>query len=373
MGGSTLAASSVGSVVELTPEQMEQVSESACNARQYGARHLDCLAVLVDLSESMNTLVADGPSSRWTWAMLELNWTFSLLSTLGPRGAPLVSVQGFPSHIHGSPSSDTHASCVDLADRVPLTQITAAGFAAWSDWHKMAQPGGKSPIVDAYRATVEQLKIEMQQAGSCTRGAVVLVTDGLPTLDQGCVAPSTDDTDNVLVDSAAIVAAMGEAALGGLQTIVVGTAGSEGSRDWLSKAADAGNTGSFDCPASDATTPCFVDGSRAETANADLYKLLKPRVDERDCHFVFLNETTDGLQSIDGEHLATVITYDDGRNELLHLDEVAGQQCVEGLFMSEPNAVALCAQTCERWRADPKATITFVSDCGDGPEITGIQ
>ncbi len=239
MGGAALATSRVGSVVELTPEQMEQVSESACNARQFGARHLDCLAVLLDLSESMKTLVADTPSSRWKWAMLELNWTFSFLSTLGPRGAPLVSMQGFPAHIHGSPSGETGASCVDLSARVPLTQFTSTGIVALVDWYTMAQPGGESPIVDAYRATVEQLKVEMQQAGGCDRGAVVLVTDGLPTIDAGCVAPATDDADNVLVDSAAIVAAVGEAATAGIQTIVVGTAGSEGSRDWLSKAADA--------------------------------------------------------------------------------------------------------------------------------------
>ncbi len=102
-------------------------------------------------------------------------------------------------------------------------------------------------------------------------------------------------------------------------------------------------------------------------------KLLKPRVYERDCHFAFLNETTDGLQSVDAEHLATVVTYADGHSELLSLNAVSGEPCVEGFFMSEPDVVALCAQTCERWRADPKATITFVSGCGDGPEITGIQ
>jgi hypothetical protein len=203
-------------------------------------------------------------------------------------------------------------------------------------------PEGGTPTHDAYVYAVEAL----ERSDAIGSRYLVLITDGIPTYTLGCDISGRQGDENA-VDPAPLAGAAASAAAAGVRTFVIGSPGSEGARESLSRMAEAGGTAPAGCSH---TGPDF-------------------------CHFDMTSESdlgaglADALSAISG--LALSCNYDipapplgavldRGKVNILFTPpggdvELVAQSpdgtCTEGWQYSEDGAqIRLCGSTCERVR-----------------------
>ncbi len=220
------------------------------------------LEFVVDVSGSMREKTdSTNGDSKWEVTRRALA---SAIAGLPPSIA--VGTIFFPNMIsHDSDVPVPLSDCLNTEDNVAIAPLTAAQRSALTKALDHVEPKtlGATPTHDGVILGVSELKTTTL-AG---QRYVVLITDGQPTLAEGCLG---------VVDmcspqpTAPIVQAIANAhTQGGVRTFVVGSPGSEANvctgadvRGWLSEAARAGGTGTAGC--SDQGNPyCHFDISIA--------------------------------------------------------------------------------------------------------------
>lgn len=190
------------------------------------------LQLVVDTSGSMDQ---DAPGTRGS------KWTVT-------RDALLGAINGMPGEtavgVVFYPDIETRAGvCFDSEADVPISRLDSAGSSQRNQIRRAFQnqdPEGGTPTHDAYRYAFTQLEATTA-IGS--RFAVV-ITDGTPTFSLGCEGTGLIRDP---VDPAPLVVEAANATSRGVSTFVIGSPGSEGARESLSRMAEAGGTAKPNC------------------------------------------------------------------------------------------------------------------------------
>jgi len=186
----------------------------------------------------------------------------------------------------------------------------------------------------------------------------LLITDGQPTIAQGCSNPNGDISE---VDPAPIVQAVTDAwSQHGVKTFIIGSPGSENGRTWLSQATVAGQTPASGC-AVGGPNYCHMDMTTAPDFSAALRAGLV-QVTSQIASCTYSLPTSAAGQTLDLTQISVIANLSSGIHLLIQ--DTSGD-CTVGWQFDDQKNIKLCAQTCAQIQADPTATVDVAIVCGD--------
>jgi hypothetical protein len=250
------------------------------------------LQMVIDTSSSMVKVAHNTPASgpnKWSVtrdalkaAVTSLPLDAAVGLTFYPNMATLVNAV--------TPQDPTF--CVNRNDNVPIDRLSAAGSAQRQAISRgldainipdpaLGVPGAGTPTYDGYYLGLGPLVNLTTVTLQPDQKFMLLITDGMPTFDQGCLGWGVEPMANYVLYYQNITAQVAAAKAQGIRTFVIGSPGSEASesdptldlRPSLSKVATAGGTAPVGC--SD-TGPnyCHFDMSTQQDFSAGLLKAL---------------------------------------------------------------------------------------------------
>ncbi len=202
-------------------------------------------------------------------------------------------------------------------------------------------PDGGTPTHDAYRYAFEQL----QRTDLLGRRFMVVITDGTPTFSLGCVGTGLISDP---VDPSPLVTEAAGASTRGVSTFVIGSPGSEGARESLSRMAEAGGTAIPGC-SHDGPNYCHFDMTEERDFAAALTGALGTISGlALSCNYD-IPQPPGGLV-LDPDEVNVLFTPGVGDREIIARSNASN--CDEGWQYSEDGTqVLLCENTCDRVRA----------------------
>ena len=291
------------------------------------------LQLVVDTSGSMNQDAPGTRNSKWEVtrrAMLEAINEMPGSTSVGVVFYPDVSIDELP-------------RCFDQRADVP---IEALGNARSSQRQQIQQafqgqqPDGGTPTHDAYRYAFDQL----QASDAAGPRFVVVITDGTPTFSEGCVGTGLIEDP---VDSAPLVSEAAVVASSGTKTFVIGSPGSEGARENLSRMAEAGGTAGAGC-SHRGPNYCHFDMTEEQDFAAALTEALGTISGlALSCSYDIPEPS--GGQILDPSKVNVLFTQPGSETELIPQSTTG--TCSDGWQYSGDGAqVLLCGSTCDRVR-----------------------
>jgi hypothetical protein len=213
-------------------------------------------------------------------------------------------------------------------------------------------PDGGTPTHDAYRYAVA----EVSATSAVGSRFVVLITDGIPTFALGCEGTGRQED---AVDSAPLVAEAGAAQARGIRTFVIGSPGSEGARESLSRMSEAGGTAPAGC-SHDGPAYCHFDMTRERDLGAGLANALGIISGVAlSCRYAVPQPPRGEM--LDPGKVNVLFTPPGGPQELIGQSLEAG--CSEGWSYAENQSqIRLCNSTCERVQAS-EGSLTLQFGC----------
>jgi hypothetical protein len=326
--------------------------KGACIGQELGAEVAPAvLQLIVDTSGSMDD-DAPGPVPGSKWDVTRN----ALLAAVDQM--PAVTTVGvvFYPDTNGNNDSDNQNSCFDRQTDVPLQILADAGSPHRTLIRTAFQgqnPNGGTPTHDAYAYAVQDLN------AAVTVGARfgVLITDGIPTFSLGC--DSSGRGQNNAVDSGPLVTEAAQSLALGVKTFVIGSPGSEGARENLSRMAEAGGTAAPGCSH---TGPryCHFDMTGAQDFALALADALgKIAGLALGCNYE-IPAAPDGAQ-LDPDRV-DVAFHASGVPEEPILRS-SGASCSDGWqYSPDGKQVVLCGSTCERVR-ERRGSLTLEFGC----------
>jgi hypothetical protein len=234
------------------------------------------------------------------------------------------------------------------------------------------EPVGGAPILDAYRGAV----------GSITASSfipnnsyVVLVTDGSPTIGEGCRnvdADSSSDSGR----SAPLEPILAEIELNrtlGVRTFVLGAPDDEVARSWLSRAAVAGGTERLGCNETGGEPLCYLDLSDPVTIAPYLLEFLAAHRQAPSCQFTFPFAEPESSTRVEPDKTALLIAFSNGEQWVVGPHQGSAESCHEGYRAITPDLGTLCEVPCARLAKDCRATMVAVTGCSLGPITEPIE
>jgi hypothetical protein len=150
---------------------------------------------------------------------------------------------------------------------VPFASLDAEQLESCANALASVEPDGNTPTYDAYAYAVEQLALH----GAEGPKVIVLVTDGLPGFELGCVG--TGQPPFVAWDN--LVGMVGAANDSGIKTLAISAPGSPDTHEMLQAIAVAGG-GLGLCTVSPSPSGCFFDLDASLDVGPWLAESLKP-------------------------------------------------------------------------------------------------
>jgi hypothetical protein len=253
-------------------------------------------------------------------------------------------------------TGDSDDECLNNRVAVPIELLGAANSAvrrAWEIEVNDVEPNGATPTHGAYLFGLTQLA-ETDLPGS---QFLLLLTDGTPTCNLACQC----NEGNVPVDSGPLIEEAGIALQSGVRTFVIGSPGSEDTREVLSELASEGGTAKSDCD-DEGPEFCHFDMTTEDDLGAGLTRALQEISQSvRSCEYLIpappMGET------LDPNRVNVLYTSGGGDTETIGRDPSAGD-CDSGWQYSEDgDRVVLCGETCARVRADVAGTVEVLFGC----------
>lgn len=277
------------------------------------------------------------------------------------RDALLTAVQALPPDVALGVSfypnvQQQETTCLLSEMAVPLTLLGDSGSVArgsWEDAIAAVDPVGATPTHGAYRFGLVQL-VATDLPGT---KFVLLITDGTPTCTIDCVCTE----DDLPVDSAPLLEEAATALGDGIRTFVIGSPGSEGTRDVLSQLAVVGGTAAAGCSPSgpnychfDMTSEPDLAGGLAEALDAIATQL-------RSCEYPI--PAPPAGEELDPNRVNVLYTPPDGTAVTIARDPSASE-CQEGWqYSPEGDSIVLCGRSCEQVRTDGTGTVEVLFGC----------
>jgi von Willebrand factor type A domain len=288
------------------------------------------LQLVVDTSGSMDQ---DAPGSR------DSKWVVTREALLGAIGEmPDSTAVGVVFYPDLAITADT---CFDNEADVPIALLAEPGSNQRSQIERAfarQSPDGGTPTHDAYRYAHRAL------AAARVTGArfAVVITDGTPTFSLGCEGTGLVSDP---VDPGPLVTEAAQARTQGVSTFVIGSPGSEGARESLSRMAEAGGTARPSCSHS-GPNYCHFDMTRSGNFASDLRDALGTISGLALSCAYDIPEPPSG-QVLDPERVNVLFTPSGGSAELIA--KSPSGSCREGWQYSDDGAqVLLCESTCDR-------------------------
>jgi hypothetical protein len=291
------------------------------------------LQFLVDTSGSMDQ-DAPGRGSKWVQTRR------ALLSAIdGMPGETSVGVVFYP-NVPGN----TAMPCFDRRTAVGLELLDAPRQRQQiRQAFNNQNPEGGTPTHDAYDYAVA----ELQRSSVTGPHFIVLITDGIPTYTLGCDISGRRGNDNE-VDSTPLVTAAAEAQAAGVRTFVIGSPGSEGARESLSRMAQAGGTARAGC-SHNGPDYCHFDMTQQNDLAAGLVDALSAITGlALSCSYDIPAPPRGAM--LDPGKVNVLFTDGGGEPELI--GQSAGGSCSDGWqYSADQTRIQLCGPTCERIRS----------------------
>jgi hypothetical protein len=247
-------------------------------------------------------------------------------------------------------------TCLNNEEAVPIALLGAddsEARQAWEDAVAAIDPVGATPTHGAYLFGIEQLAKSKLQG----ERVILLITDGTPTCTLSCECTE----DNVPVDSAPLVAEATQAFDNGVRTFVIGSPGSEETRDVLSQLASVGGTAPENC-SNDGPAFCHFD----MTTEPDFAKALAKALGDigqsiRSCEYPIPKPPAG--KALDPKLVNVLYTPPGGDSETIARDASAAD-CSEGWqYSGDGKNIVLCGDACERVRSEPDSTVEVLFGC----------
>lgn len=214
-------------------------------------------------------------------------------------------------------------------------------------------PVGATPTHGAYRFGLEQLTSSALPGNRF----LLLITDGTPTCTIDCECTE----DNEPVDPQPLLDEAELALSDGVRTFVIGSPGSEETRQVLSQLASVGGTAKDDC-ADAGPNYCHFD----MTTQPDLADALAGALDEitkslRSCEYP-VPEPPQG-QTLDPDRVNVLYTPGAGTTRTVGRDPSA-DECNEGWqYSADGEHIVLCGELCQQVQSDPDDKVEVLFGC----------
>jgi Mg-chelatase subunit ChlD len=235
----------------------------------------------------------------------------------------------------------------------PLGPVSSSPRAAWQTALDDVVPSGGTPTEGGYLFGLEQLA-DSKFAGN---QFVLLITDGTPTCTLDCEC----NDGNVPVDSKPLLADAKAALKDGVHTFVIGSPGSENTRDVLSALAREGGTAKPDCSDS-GPVYCHFDMTTEPNLAAGLERALADvAASLRTCEYPVPKPPGDRMP--DPDRVNVLYTPSGGKTQTIARDPSA-TDCHEGWqYTDGDESIVLCGDACEAAKSDVGATVQVVIGC----------
>jgi hypothetical protein len=291
------------------------------------------LQLVVDTSGSMDD---DAPGTRDT------KWQVTRDALLGAieqmPGSTALGVVFYPDVPISASSCFDRQADVEIA---PLAGQSSPQRRAIQGAFAAQNPDGGTPTHDAYRYAYG----ELTKSTAVGNRFAVVITDGTPTFSEGCVGTGRVSDP---VDPSPLVAEAERARQRGVGTFVIGSPGSEGARESLSRMAEAGGTARPGCSHS-GPDYCHFDMTQSRDFARDLERALGTISGLALSCAYDIPEPPSGLE-LDPERVNVLFTPSGGSAELITRSNAGA--CSEGWRYSDDGAaVLLCSATCDRVRS----------------------
>jgi hypothetical protein len=271
------------------------------------------------------------------------------------------------------------AFCVDTNGNVPIELLGAAGSA-----HRLAvsrglnaitmpDTGAGTPTYDGYSLALDPLVNLTTVTVNPDQKFMLLITDGMPTFDQGCLGYGAEELADHVAFYARITQQVAAARAQGIRTFVIGSPGSEASekkpnldlRPFLSAVATAGGTAQSGC--SDAGPHyCHFDMS----AKSDFSTGLTDALNLIASTMVACNYTVPAAPNglvIDTDQVAIIYTPSttNAATEKYLVAQSKDPNCPAGWRYTNDakTAIEICGRTCEKLTTNPEARLDIGYSC----------
>ncbi len=330
------------------------------------------LQFVVDTSGSMNDMTASTMGqTKWVVTRGALNTSLAQLPASTGVGLLLYPNMNINTR-GGGTTGQGAAACVRTNALIPIAQLGAAGSAQRTTLTNAINAATAQSYTPTYDAYTSGFNLGLVPATLPGKRFMVLITDGAPTVQQGCVVGSGNGQVTP-VDPAPIVTAIQTAHdQGGVDTFVIGSPGSDESINgtdarvaWLSAAARAGGTANPGC--SDAGPNfCHVDLTTSSDFAAALLKSLNDIAGKVAVQCTYDLPKPPMGQTLDTGNINVIYTAGDGTQTLL--GRSSDPACTDG-WQLVGTQVQLCANTCSQVKADTKAGLQLLFGCGSVAQV----
>jgi hypothetical protein len=186
---------------------------------------------------------------------------------------------------------------------------------------------------------------------------LLLITDGTPTCTIDCACTE----DNEPVDTQPLVEEAANALASGVRTFVIGSPGSEATREVLSQLATNGGTAKEGC-ADAGPNFCHFD----MTTEPDLAQALGSALRQiatrlRSCEYPI--PAPPAGQALDADLVNVLFTPNNGTSQTIFRDP-STSECRDGWqYSANGQNIVLCGDACSRVRVDPESTVEVLFGC----------
>lgn len=319
----------------------------ACAGQVAGAEAApSVLQLLVDTSGSMNENAPGARQSKWNVTRR------AVLSAVGSMPEDTsVGVVFYP-NVPGALARP----CIERETAVAIAELEGNGSQQRQRIQRaftQQRPAGGTPTHDAY----EYALADMAESSASGSRYMVVITDGVPTYSLGCEGTGNA---NDPVDSSPLIEAARAATSRGVRTFVIGSPGSEGARDSLSRWAEAGGTAPAGC-SHDGPDYCHFDMTEERDLGAGLINALGIISGVAlGCRYA-VPPAPDGAMLDPGR--VNVLFKEPGSAEEL-IGQSLDADCQEGWRYADGQAtIRLCSSTCERVQASEEGSLTLQFGC----------
>jgi hypothetical protein len=251
---------------------------------------------------------------------------------------------------------DPDSLCLRNEVALPIDLLGPASSkqrANWSTALEAVVPNGATPTEGAYLFGLQQL----DQTKLPGNQFLLLITDGTPTCTIDCECTENNEP----VDSGPLIDDAATALKSGIRTFVIGSPGSEDTRDVLSALARNGGTAQPNC-SDNGPVYCHLD----MTTEPDLAKglagaLAQVAASLRSCEYPI--PAPPNNRTLDPGLVNVLYTPSNGNTETIPRDP-SKSDCNQGWqYSSDGTSIVLCGDACEAATSDVGAKVEILFGC----------
>jgi hypothetical protein len=369
-----------GGVTAGTQNTWSSAAESACNGLSSEPESIPAkIEMVVDISSSMRDKTNNSNLTKWEQTQKAIVAAF-VGDGGAARGLPDTVAVGLLFYPNVQRESGNALkvtapveTCVNTKAAVPMA--TLGGETAGSQrivlrntLNGIVLDKSGTPTWDAlnYGAYTELIQKSANIDGD---PYIVLITDGMPTMSQGCTNSSGSFND---VDPEPIVDLIDKLwQEQGVKTFLIGSPGSEKGLNWMSRAAVVGGTSKAGCQVSGPNW-CHMDLTTAPDFGAALTAALNSIAGSvASCNYNILTEGVSG-GTVNPSQTVVLAKYSSGNVEIINRDDTPAD-CTQGWYIDEKlNQVVFCSETCHKVQSDSNIQLQVLFGCSED-EVKEIQ